>query len=418
LETASGSEVRAAQSPLDAVAVGHIRERLREALSLAEGDLTTRFGRFRELVEQVADQADAWELARNTGARPAQDRAGHNDADTAGRADNAALTSRVECALLARPGGEPVEEFLLIPFGEVQVERPLSGRDFVFTPAHAESACAWFAQMGRKLAIDYEHQSFDRYNVRPDGLRPAAGWIGHLEVRDDGLWACDVTWTDRARELLRSGEYRYFSPVIYWTDEDYTDVAALGPVALTNDPAMRGVRPLAAVRGDSGAAPDTDLTLGQNTASPDDPGEPQDDGEAGDLRTEIAELQRQIELLQRQLAAQEADAFVEEGMRAGKIVDSTSMDWREDYLRDPQRTRRRLERMPAILPPGRVVSVSERGRARPLRAVSETQTSAVRTGGIEAADLEAYERALAAGRVCLGRSAAGRARFRPAAPAE
>src|SRR5262249_51765447 len=139
-----------------------------------------------------------------------------------------------------------VGEFLLIPFGDVQVERPLAGGDFVFTREHAAAAVAWFESIGRKLAIDYEHQSFALHNTRPDGLRPAAGWIGGLQIRGDGLWAADVTWTDRARELLAGGEYRYFSPVIFWADEDYASLAALGPVALTNDPAMHGVQPLAA----------------------------------------------------------------------------------------------------------------------------------------------------------------------------
>ena len=50
--------------------------------------------------------------------------------------------------------------------------------------------------MGRKLAIDYEQQSFDRFNTRPDGLRPAAAWIGGLEIRDNGLWA--IWGMDRA----------------------------------------------------------------------------------------------------------------------------------------------------------------------------------------------------------------------------
>src|SRR5262249_23306366 len=120
--------------------------------------------------------------------------------------------------------------------------------DFEFTRQQAEQAAAWFESLGRKLAIDYEHQSFDRFNTRSDGLRPAAGWIGGLQVREDGLWATSVEWTDRAATLLRAGEYKYFSPVIFWTDESRTEIEALGPVALTNDPAMQGVAALAARR--------------------------------------------------------------------------------------------------------------------------------------------------------------------------
>jgi len=144
------------------------------------------------------------------------------------------------------PGGTPVSEFLLIPFGPITVERALSGGDFTFTRAHALAAVEWFGRQGRTLAIDYEHQSLAVSQPRADALRPAAGWIGKLQVRGDGLWAADVEWTEKARTLLATGEYRYFSPVIYWADDNWSELTGLGPVALTNDPAMSDVVPLAA----------------------------------------------------------------------------------------------------------------------------------------------------------------------------
>jgi len=369
---------------LGAVATQHILERLREAVRLAEQDLPNNLERFRELLEEASDQTDAWVLTRIA------DRV----------AESGRPASQLQCAMLSRPGGEPLEEFLLIPFGEVRVERPMAGTSFGFTPRHAESAQRWFEQMGRKLAIDYEHQSFDRYNPRPDGLRPAAGWIGRLEVRDDGLWACDVTWTERARELLRSGEYRYFSPVIYWTDEDHSDVAALGPVALTNDPAMRGVQPLAAKRCDRTETQGVESGT-TDLMRPGDDSDGESESEAA-LRAEVEAVNEELALLRRQLLAQEADTFVERGMRLGKILDSTSMDWREDYLRDPERTETRLARAPVLLPPGRVIKVDARGqvgRSPPIG--SELKRSAATPGHpeIDAEDLAAYERALAAGRI-------------------
>lgn len=151
-------------------------------------------------------------------------------------------------ALIAQVGGAPVTEFRLVAFGAVDVHSAVEGRSFTFTRAHAEQAAAWFARANRNLVIDYEHQTIARLNTRADGLRPAAGWIGGVEVRDDGLWATKVEWTDRAAAMLRSGEYRYFSPVIYWSDEAYTRVDELGAVALTNDPAMGGVASLVASR--------------------------------------------------------------------------------------------------------------------------------------------------------------------------
>ncbi len=346
-----------------------ILARLREAQQLADDDLGAALAHVRALANEVVERIDAIEIV------PTMASGQHGDQPH----------STLRCAAFTKAPGEPKHEFLLIPFGEVIVERPVSGDSFVFTPAHATAAKQWFDRMGRKLAIDYEHQSFDRLNRRSDGLRPAAGWIGGLAVRDDGLWAVDVTWTDRASELLRTGEYRYFSPVIFWTDEDHTGVAALGPVALTNDPAMHGVTPLAARR----AGGDHDAGDAARTS----------DGDA--LQNELDAARQQIDLLRRQLAAQEADAFVERGLRLGKILDSTSMDWRADYLRDPAATEQRLSRAPVLRPTGRVVNLDARGEVAPLKAGHDVPVAPGLGGptGPEAADLTAYERALAAGRV-------------------
>jgi hypothetical protein len=89
-------------------------------------------------------------------------------------------------------------------------------------------------------------------------------------------------------------------------------------------------------------------------------------------------------------------------MRLGKILDSTSMDWREDYLRDPERTVSRLERAPVLLPPGRVIKLDARGQVvRSPATGSELKRSAAAPGHaqIDAEDLAAYDRALAAGRI-------------------
>lgn len=144
---------------------------------------------------------------------------------------------------------KPVKSFRLLKFGRVETDRALSGKSFEFTPAHAEAAVEWFSRRGNELMIDFDHQSFPQFNSRSDGLAPAAGWIGGVEVRSDGLWARDVTWTDEAHALIASGQYRYYSPVIFWRGGHGKALRGLGPVALTNDPAMADVPALAAARG-------------------------------------------------------------------------------------------------------------------------------------------------------------------------
>ncbi len=350
-----------------------IGDGLREALALLSSGVEADFGRVSEIMTDALDRLRAHELVQ------AADMCVDCDANT--------------YSVLATRRAEPVSEWLLIPFGAIEVEHPVSGGSFEFTRRHADSAKRWFDGLGRKLAIDYEHQSFEHLNTRADGLRPAAGWIGRLEVRDDGLWAVDVTWTDRAKTLLAAGEYRYFSPVIYWADEDHGDVAALGPVALTNDPAMHDVTPLAASRGVQPAAINGDS-------------EDQITLEAALLaERELDAAQEEVARLRRQLAGQEADTFVERGMRVGKILDANSMDWREDYLRDPQATAARLARAPVLLPPGRVVELDARGDVLARSDVELTyarNADAFRRAGIEVEDLTAYERAVLAGRVRRG----------------
>lgn len=284
------------------------------------------------------------------------------------------------CTVLSGPLGAPLTEWLLIPFGAVEVEGAVAGRSFVFTREHADAAVAWFDRLGRKLAVDYEHQTFAQLNGRADGLRPAAGWIGQLAVRDDGLWAMDVTWTARARALLASGEYRYFSPVIFWEDERYETLVGLGPVALTNDPAMHAVTPLAASR----------WLRGERAEDVFD----SDESDGAETRAALAS---EVALLRRELAFQEADRFVERGLRAGKILEANSLDWRADFLRDAAAAEARLARAPVVLPPGRLTS----GR-RELPGTTTLEQERRRGFGrdeIEAADLEAYEAACAAGRV-------------------
>ncbi|MFH1745668.1 MAG: phage protease [Planctomycetota bacterium] len=355
-----------------------IQASLREVLTATE---KAPLVDLRERLAELADRAAALELTQST----------------MSVADKSGSVSLLRSTALSSAKGEPASEFLLIPFGEVVVERPSAGSSFIFTRQHAESARRWFEGLGRKLAIDYEHQSLDRFNTRSDGLRPAAGWIGKLEVRADGLWATDVTWTERACELLRAGEYRYFSPVIFWTDEDQSDVAALGPVALTNDPAMCGIQPLTAARRRADETPTPVDDAGQvETAAA---------AETSVLHAELADSRRELELLRQRLTDQQADVFIGMGMRQGKILDSTKDDWRADFLRDAEQAIERLKRAPVLLPPGRVLTLDQHGEVA-LLSNQEREYGAhadtYRRWGVGPEDLGAYERAVAAGRVQFG----------------
>jgi len=100
------------------------------------------------------------------------------------------------------------------------------------------------------LLVDFDHFSHD-----PAQPTTAAGWIGGLEHRDDGLYA-QVRWSDLGLEALVGGRYRLASPVWnradcdQWTAAvDETERVHLRPrrldrLALTNDPNLPGLVPL------------------------------------------------------------------------------------------------------------------------------------------------------------------------------
>lgn len=96
---------------------------------------------------------------------------------------------------------------------------------------------------GTRPMVDYEHQSIrTRENGQP---APAAGWIQSLAYFPGrGLFA-KVEWTERARQLIKAGEYRYISPLFEF---DKTSGAVLKFInaALTNTPALDGLVAVAA----------------------------------------------------------------------------------------------------------------------------------------------------------------------------
>jgi phage I-like protein len=112
----------------------------------------------------------------------------------------------------------------------------------------AESAAALIARIGdltNPVLVDYEHHSlFTTQGVQAK----AAGWMPRdgFEWREgEGLFHRTPQWTPAAATAIRDGEYRYLSAVFtYDSATGYpTDILH---IALTNDPAIDGMRPLAA----------------------------------------------------------------------------------------------------------------------------------------------------------------------------
>lgn len=180
-----------------------------------------------------------------------------------------------------------------------------------------------FEAAGLDIPVDYEHQSL--YGVEA----PAAGWIKHpggLKV-EEGVLLARIAWTARAKERIKSGEYRYLSPTLvsHATDpKSGEDVGwALHSVALTNTPFFNELPPIAA----KGApAP---------TSTKEEP-MPKEDIEK--LQRENQELKTRLETQEKALEEHrkaEAKRQVEAAIAARKLHPDQK-EWGETYaLKDP-----------------------------------------------------------------------------------
>jgi phage I-like protein len=138
----------------------------------------------------------------------------------------------------------PATEIQVLPAGEFL---PVDGREMKVSAWRINAALAAgviekFRARRKPPVIDYEHQTLRKeQNGQP---APAAGWFRDFAWREGkGLYAT-VEFTQRARDHIRAREYLYFSPVFTY-DEETGDVLDVLMGAVTNDPALDNLEPLA-----------------------------------------------------------------------------------------------------------------------------------------------------------------------------
>ena len=102
------------------------------------------------------------------------------------------------------------------------------------------------AALKNPIVVDYEHQSIlTNENGKP---APAAGWLDRAKFKwidGQGFYHSEPDWTPAATAAIRDGEYRYVSAVFPY-DPATGHPLDLISVALTNQPAIDDMRPLAA----------------------------------------------------------------------------------------------------------------------------------------------------------------------------
>ncbi|WP_304635535.1 phage protease [Pseudoalteromonas sp.] len=144
-----------------------------------------------------------------------------------------------------RPFDVPVNAWLLdqVAFDELKQTASARTNDFLF---------------------DYEHQTLNSAeNGQP---APASGWFNPADleyVPGEGLYALNVAWTKKARQLLKNDEYRFISPVFHYNKHTGRPTK-LRHFALTNDPAVDGMDKVAVLKASKTHVNNGDLPM--NTA--------------------------------------------------------------------------------------------------------------------------------------------------------
>lgn len=139
----------------------------------------------------------------------------------------------------------PLKSFRLFAYGDVPTTKGAllfdeqgAIRVMAFYEAYTSAREGW-------LDIDVAHLS---QGDDPDPQAHKSAGKFRLDLREDGLWAKDVTYAPEFFEAVAEERFRSYSPVVEY-DEDRRICAVL-QLALTNIPAMHGATPLAlSVRG-------------------------------------------------------------------------------------------------------------------------------------------------------------------------
>jgi len=149
-------------------------------------------------------------------------------------------------------GDDPPREFLIFPRGVMMTSKGA----YLLDDSAVELILAAYQQHGMdRLPIDYDHGMLA--NKPSAESSQAAGWFVPA-MRDGGLYATDVQWTPKAMAMLKSREFRHYSPAFDVEAGDDVDamyqgemvrarrISRLVNVALTNLPATREQIPLVA----------------------------------------------------------------------------------------------------------------------------------------------------------------------------
>lgn len=148
------------------------------------------------------------------------------------------LKTLVAACSLAMTATDDTQHLVLIPEGTFKGAdgRPTDAPHWVLTPARGQQLVAALNQRGVDMVIDYDHATLDN-EQKQQGNAPASGWLkagGFTYVEGVGVCSENYEWTDKAQAAIAANEYKYLSPVLYYTAAG--EVVGMHSAALTNKP--------------------------------------------------------------------------------------------------------------------------------------------------------------------------------------
>lgn len=275
--------------------------------------------------------------------------------------------------------GHAPAEFRLLPFGTFKAKdgRPYGLQGWRLDAYSAAAALRNIQSLADDFLIDYEHQTL--YTDKTGQKAPASAWVSRadFEIRDDGIYATNIEWTEAAKAAIEAKEYRYISPVIQYDKKTGVVTGAL-MAALVNHAAIDGLTDLAAahfsfnVEEDSPVDKETLALLGlDENASPEqiaqavaalkaqadqvesltdqvaalkansDPGKP-DPAKYVPVET-MSALQQQVAELSNQVNRRDCDELIEAALSDGRLLEaqkswaqSLEIEALKAYLKDAQ----------------------------------------------------------------------------------
>ncbi|GEM44822.1 phage protease [Deinococcus cellulosilyticus] len=137
-------------------------------------------------------------------------------------------------------GNTPPTEIRMFAYGETDTNKG----PFYLTPEGAQRIVSYWQEQGNDLSADYEHGMLQAIQNTGTAVPSAAAF--RLEAREDGLYAVDIRWTEKAAGHIEAGEYRYFSPLFLF-EPDTREITTFYNFALVNIPAIKNQSPLVAL---------------------------------------------------------------------------------------------------------------------------------------------------------------------------